>query len=136
MTQIKNNYLISSVISWTFILLISCSPNTPEQKLINEMHDEIMVVHDEVMPKMTDIYKLRKNLQKQTDPQTKEARDAAVIKLDEAEEAMMAWMSQYKKPKASQEDFELYLDAQLLSVSKMKKTMLDALAIAKELKDE
>lgn len=136
MTQRKNKYLIHFVISWTFLFLMACGPSSPEEKIIQEMHDKIMVVHDEVMPKMSDIYKLRKNLQKQDNPQTKEARDIAVAQLDVAEEAMMEWMSQYHKPSPTKEGFKEYLEEQLISVSVMKKTMLDALETAQKLKND
>ena len=136
MTQRKNKYLIHFVISWTFLFITACGPSSPEEKMIQVMHDKIMVVHDEVMPKMSDIYKLRKHLQKQDNIQTKEARDKAVEQLDIAEEAMMEWMAQYDKPSPSKEGFKEYLEEQLISVTVMKKTMLDALETAEKLKND
>jgi len=107
----------------------SCkSELTPEQQHINALHSRIMEVHDEMMPKMKDIYKLKKSL-KSSDIQN---GSALISELDEADEAMMSWMSQYKKPSSKRPDYEKYLDEQWQSVQEMKEVMNTAILTAKQ----
>jgi len=59
-----------------------------------QLYDEVMKVHDEVMPKMNDIYKLKEELKKKiaTSPEIadekKKGIESAIVKLDSASEGM------------------------------------------------
>src|SRR5688572_1006614 len=70
---------------------------SPNQSL----YDEVMKVHDEVMPKMDDIYKLKEKLKKQlTDAPTmveekKKDVEKTILQLDSASEGMMVWMRNF-----------------------------------------
>src|SRR5688572_19993617 len=65
------------------------------------LYEEVMNIHDEVMPKMDDIYKLEQALKKQLtetpeiSPDKKKALESTIMKLDSAGEGMMAWMRNF-----------------------------------------
>src|SRR6186997_2874672 len=65
------------------------------------LYDEVMKVHDEVMPKMDDIYKLKQELKKQISDkpdlvdEKRRTIEATILKLDSASEAMMVWMRNF-----------------------------------------
>ncbi len=101
------------------------SGSTEESK---KLYDEIMKIHDEVMPKMGNIRKLSKQLKKIEDYQSKDSLVASLNDLDNAHESMMDWMAQFKMPKeiSNEEEIE-FLNSQMKSVTVMKNTMLSAL---------
>ncbi|HEY3401911.1 MAG TPA: hypothetical protein VGK59_00910, partial [Ohtaekwangia sp.] len=65
------------------------------------LYDEVMKVHDEVMPKMNDIYKLKQDLKKKLDESKDLADDkrkeieATIAQLDSASDGMMVWMREF-----------------------------------------
>lgn len=68
---------------------------------LKKLHTEVMDIHDEVMPKMSTINKLERQLkQKLNDPQHAKADSIQqlIYQLDEADDAMMNWMGTFKKP--------------------------------------
>tara|TARA_B100000497_G_C7611640_1_gene367327 strand:+ start:122 stop:520 length:399 start_codon:yes stop_codon:yes gene_type:complete len=101
------------------------SGSTEESK---KLYDEIMKIHDEVMPKMGDIRKLSKQLKKIEDYQSIDSIVVSLNDLDNAHESMMGWMAQFKMPKeiSNEEEME-FLNSQMKSVTVMKNTMLSAL---------
>lgn len=126
----KRSFFCAQIIaiSLLIVLLFQCKPQTPEQKEINQRHHEIMVIHDEVMPLMKDIYQLKKALKKST--QSLESQ-ALIKALDEADEAMMDWMAGYDKPNTSDSNYNTYLDQQMVDVKKMQEVMLTSIDNAK-----
>ena len=105
------------------------------------LYDEVMKVHDEVMPKMDDIYKLKQELKKQisdTSNLVDEKRrtiEATILKLDSAGEAMMVWMRNFNPLPDSlgEEKAREYLEDQQEKIKKVKEEMLDAINKATEL---
>lgn len=110
------------------ILFAQCKPNTPEQIYIDKQHKQIMVIHDEVMPKMKDIYQLKKKLKAQGDNPTALAH---IKDLDEADELMMDWMAEYDKPDADT-DYKIYLRDQETAIQIVKMTMLNSIYEARQ----
>jgi hypothetical protein len=105
------------------------------------LYDEVMKVHDEVMPKMNDIYKLKEDLKKEianapdiVEEKRKEI-ESAILQLDAASESMMDWMRNFDPlPDSSgEEKARQYLEEQKVKVDKVKETMLQAIENAKEL---
>ena len=91
-----------------------------------------MDVHDEVMPKMDDIYKRKKELQDKlaTKPADSLEIRQRIARLDSADHMMMDWMHQFNPPddeKASDEESEKYLEDQLTKVNDMKAYVQKAL---------
>lgn len=109
--------------------------------------DELMVVHDEVMPKISNIHKLGRQLKnysetKQGVPEIVSERIEATVKLlDEADENMFSWMSNLRQLKPLQdtekhEDILIYLRAEQERMAKVKKDMLWSLEEGSKLVQE
>jgi len=82
----------------TLLILLSlsifaCKPNLKDQE-VKKLYDEVMVIHDEVMPEISTINKLKKKIRK-LDIQTDTTRNM-IRNLDDADEAMMSWMSDFQ----------------------------------------
>lgn len=84
-------------------LLVGC--NNPANEQLEKLKAETIAIHDEVMPRMEETMKARKNLRKQMQElqaDTTLNQDSianlyseAIVHLDEADEAMMEWMRNY-----------------------------------------
>jgi hypothetical protein len=119
--------------------------NTPnsENSLVKEkkalLVNKVMQVHDEAMPWMEQIHALKKELNQKMDSVQSDSVQAelnkAVLELDSADEAMMAWMRQYREP-ADTVKFESareYLLAQKSEIERVKTLMNQAIENAKSL---
>jgi hypothetical protein len=128
-TFVANNN--SRMKSKVFILLaimigmFSCKNETSDK--VELLKTEVIGIHDEVMPKMTDIHKnkklLREALNVVSEGNNKDVILLHIKKLEEADEAMMAWMGEYKIPTGEQEAIT-YLQGQKVEIERVKKMML------------
>ena len=99
------------------------------------LYDEVMKVHDEVMPKMNDIYKLKEELKNQiiSTPdmaaEKKKEIEGMIVKLDSASEGMMAWMRNFNPLPDSlgEEQAREYLENEMEKVKKVKHDITEAL---------
>lgn len=118
------------------ILLLACSPSN------QELYEQVMAVHDEVMPKMDELYKLKRELKQLQADSTGSISDAqredlekAVLQIDSASEGMMVWMREFDPPKEIAEaDLKKYLLEQMEKVKKVREDMLNAIKGANEFK--
>jgi hypothetical protein len=92
------------------------------------LYDEVMKVHDEVMPKMNDIYTLKEELKKQLanspdmmDEKRKEL-EARIANLEAASEGMMRWMREFNPPADSlgEEAMKKYLEGEMEKVKRVR----------------
>jgi len=106
-----------------------------ELKEQQDLWDDLMVVHDEVMPKISNIHKLGRQLKNYSETTedvpslVKEQIAATVSLLDEADESMFSWMNNLRQLKPLQdtekhEDIVIYLRAEQDRMDKVKKDML------------
>lgn len=103
------------------------------------LYDEVMKVHDEVMPKMNDIYKLKQDLKKKLDESKDLADDkrkeieATIAQLDSASDGMMVWMREFNPipDSVSEERAREYLENEMERVKKVKEDILEAIEEAK-----
>ena len=120
------------------ILLIACSKEAKDNQAL---YDEVMKVHDEVMPKMKDIYKLKEGLKKQivdttaVPEENRRAIESAILKLDAASESMMVWMRSFNPlPDSLGEDkARQYLEQEREKIDRVKQEMLNAIDEANDL---
>ncbi len=102
---------------------------------------QVMAVHDEVMPKMSDIQHLTMQLRERKTnapmdesdkPNYPPAVDMNITNLKGAENAMMDWMKDYSDhySKISPDSTMQFLQAEYAKVNVVKTTMLDAIAEA------
>lgn len=133
--------------------IISCKPKAAEETSVEvEMpgeatlpaefqayDDQIMKVHDEVMPKMSEISRLGTQLK---DIKSKagenaagmEGLDEAIESLRKAEEWMMDWMKNYHDTKASltPEHMPKFFEKEMQKIDNVKSTMLNSIDQANE----
>ena len=120
-----------NLMSFIAILLFSCQSNDPNHIEQEKRHDEVMVVHDEVMPRMGEIHKLGKELKKvvknnsvENDSILNEIKNT-IKYLESADDGMMDWMHEYSRPSKlrkdkTHEEILAYLDEEMKKVEKVK----------------
>lgn len=104
-----------------------------------ELYNEVMKIHDEVMPKMDDIHRTKQELKekiKKTVNVSKAERiktEAMIAKLDSASEDMMVWMREFNPLPDSlgEEKARAYLENEMERVKKVRAYILEALEQAK-----
>ena len=105
-----------------FTALTACQKNAEDKQKV--MINEVMAVHDEVMPKMDDIMSLKSSL----DSAIKVSPDSAKAKklysaLDVADNQMMDWMENYDSDSVkgkSEEEISKYFADQKTKITKVK----------------
>jgi len=124
----------------TFILLlvvlisIQCKDKTPQEAELDNLFDEVMVIHDDVMPKTATIHRLKKKLKKNKGDDNLESINKVIEQLDIADEGMMQWMEDFEKPKGKPfEEAKAYYENEKIRITKVKKDILSAIAVAEEL---
>lgn len=100
-----------------------------------ELYDQVMEVHDEVMPKMNDLYKAKVELNNRLSDSARitsgerESIRQKIAHLDSASESMMVWMRQFNPVPDSvgKEKAKAYLEAELVKVRHVKEDIQRAL---------
>jgi len=120
------------IVKLMVIVLICTMTNCGEKE--KSLYDQVMDIHDEVMPKMNDIYKMKKSLQdsiKNTPDMPEETKlkfQQTILQLDSAGNSMMVWMREFNPPDQKDEEaFNKYMEAELVSVKKMREVVMRAL---------
>ncbi|MEQ1585448.1 MAG: hypothetical protein ABL895_06200 [Cyclobacteriaceae bacterium] len=114
----------------------SDTDESPNQAL----YDQVMDVHDEVMPKMADIMKLKRELQDKiaNSPdmviERKEQLEKVIANLDSASNAMMSWMHEFNPlpDSVDQEKAREYLESEMERIRKVKTLTMETLEKARE----
>lgn len=122
------------------------SPEELEKQQI--LWDDLIAVHDEVMPKIGNIHKISRQLRNYADttaglsPDVTEKIGQTVEMLDKADESMFSWMNDLRQLKPLQdtekhEDILNYLKEEQKTMNKVKRDMLESIekgsALIKEL---
>ena len=116
------------------ILVIACQFDKNQDPEVSLLYDQVIEIHDEVMPKMRDIRQLKKKLTSISSAEQNKDVKLALQQLEDAHDAMMDWMAQFKMPKNVEKSQSMdYLRGQMVSVNDMKAKMLDAIENANEL---
>jgi len=104
---------------------------------IDSIFNQVMVIHDEVMPKMGELVSLKKELSDQvaSGAKNKAAIESAIEALQKSDDAMMNWMRNFdtEKAKGNTEETKAYLQSELQKVKEMKSIFLSGLEQAKAL---
>lgn len=130
------------------IAAISCeqkasnsSADTNDSTGLGAMETEVLAIHDEVMPRMTEINKLSSQLRqiKASAGETEEGKPAVIEGLDEAlqnlreaEQSMMDWMKEYGegKEKAGPDGLKAFYEQELEKIKVVKANMLSSIDAA------
>ncbi len=124
---------------FSLFYLSSCKPSN--DAIQQELVREVMVIHDEVMPKMDDIHRTQKQLREQKNGTTnlilKQEIDDHVQALEQAGEGMMDWMANLKLPAENDtrthEEIMTYLEVQKVEIQHVSDDMKGSIAAGKEL---
>jgi hypothetical protein len=144
----KHNFLLFISAA---LLFVSCAETQAdkEQKIEKEMYKEVMLIHDEAMPWMDDIFMLKEELGKVFDESLgrlllgNESKmmtiNITMEMLDEADEAMMQWMrsfkSEFPQEWTHQQKIE-YLQSEKQKITQVRAQMKDAIEKGNELLNE
>lgn len=138
------------------LLLFSCTENaekkTPEttpiaqDNLIDQTFKEVMAIHDEVMPRMGDINRIRRTLknaleEKQDSVGTAEVTrvQQAILQLEEADSLMMEWMAAfnpgYAQAKTAQDSVAVlnFLEKERVRITTVRDRMLESINYGNEI---
>lgn len=118
----------------------TATEESPNQAL----YDQVMDVHDEVMPRMDELMKLKRELQEKlaSTPdmviEKKAQMEKMISNLDSASTAMMNWMHEFNPLPDSidQEKAREYLESEMERIRKVKSLVTETIDKAKEEKIE
>jgi len=99
------------------------------------LDNEVMKIHDEVMPKLEDIHRKKQELKKKIEdnpgmkPEERQLIEEKIARLDSASKGMMDWMHEYRPlPDSEGEDkARAYLEAEMEKIKKVRQDILTAL---------
>ncbi|MEQ8550964.1 MAG: hypothetical protein RIC03_23815 [Cyclobacteriaceae bacterium] len=118
--------------------VIACSSTSEKKKDdLPALKDEVMKVHDEVMPKMGALMKAKKQLLKKAETETDSLKTMKYLEvsgqIELANESMMDWMHNYD-PNFDGDEVAMknYLNEKKKSIDKVKIDMLSALLASEE----
>ena len=109
------------ILLFSILITTSCKKEfiTPEVKIL---YESVMAVHDEVMPEISTMNKLKRRIKK-VDPSSSQSLDL-LKRLEDADEGMMSWMAEFKlNKKANASDQVIYLKEEQLRIEKVSKDM-------------
>ncbi|WP_420576009.1 hypothetical protein [Ekhidna sp.] len=114
------------------IFLAACGPSKKEE--LQTLKSEVMAIHDEVMPKMGELRRTRKDLLLQADSLMESNPDRAAMlttvadEIGNANEGMMQWMRAYEPEfEGTDEEIKQYLEDQKVAIQKVKDEMIESL---------
>ena len=127
------------LLACTSIIFSNCKPSNED--IQQELVREVMVVHDEVMPKMDDIHKTQKQLREKKSDVTnlvlKQEIDDHIIALEQAGEGMMDWMANLQLPRTddtrTHEQIMMYLEKEKIEIQHVSDDMNGSIAAGNEL---
>jgi hypothetical protein len=130
--------LVAIVIGSTAIMT-SCN-NQDLEKQVEVLEDEVIGIHDEVMPEMSTIAELQRQIEDLltgadsiADATVRERLYSLRVDLERADEGMMDWMAEYQLVDDMQPDSALqYLEKELEKVNKVKDDMISSIKNARD----
>lgn len=120
------------ILKMMVILLLGMVAGCGEKE--KALYDQVMDIHDEVMPKMENIHTMKRLLQDSiantpgmTDVDSvKIARH--ILQLDSGYNSMMVWMREFNPPdQQDKQAFDKYMETELVKVKKMREDVMRAL---------
>ncbi len=137
---------VLTTILFASLLFLSCKPSTGADTTSTEgtandikaLEDQVMAVHDEVMPKMADITRLTGDL-RAIKSKVSENPDGKIVSPDGleelmgslklAEQGMWDWMKAYSdaKPTIKEDQLKTFYEGQLITINKIKQDMLGSI---------
>lgn len=103
---------------------------TPADSAIQHLHDEVISIHDELMPKMSDVMRLKGALAAKKDSLSAPLQDSVTVligDLEAADDAMMSWMRQFKPKQTDSTRLKEYYEEQLKEIRDVQARMNKAI---------
>jgi hypothetical protein len=116
------------------IMLILGSCNQAEQKLSQELNDQVMQLHDQLMGKTEDILKLKRRLDSLSTGQDSVNVNKIIVSLNNADASMMDWMHHFSLDSLEKKDVTnkiSYLKNQLEALKNLEKSTDSSVHAAK-----
>lgn len=114
------------------VIAFGCKPSGDSD--LKMLKDEIMAIHDEVMPKMGELRRIRKDLMLQADSLVEvnskraDMLNELAMEMEAAKEGMMQWMRGFQPDfDGTEEEVKAYLEDQKKIIQQVKEDMLIAL---------
>ena len=123
--------------AWGLLLILTLVSCKNENK---ELYKRVMDTHDEVMPRMGEIERLKRELRDKISKspdmiqERKEKLEQIISNLDSASRSMMDWMHKFNPlpDTADQAKAKSYLEAEMVRIEKVKELMLQSIQEANE----
>ena len=135
--------LFSTLLISFFCLAIFLSTACERQKSEQEkMYTIVMDIHDNVMPEMSTIHRLRKQLKGIDTSLVKTPSYPTILThlnaLEKADEGMMSWMAEFSNPTTDTDEVTAlaYLKNEKERIIKVRDQMLESIASAKKILQE
>ncbi len=131
--------MIMKIMSYVilFLFIVGCRSD-PHDREVKTLYDEVIRIHDEVMPEISTINKLRRKIKKQESQDS--ISQSLITRLQQADDGMMDWMSDfqvYKSYKDSTKESKLkYLESEKIKITKVSDDMYASIKSAKEFLNE
>ena len=139
----KYGYVIIALCLGLFAACGGGNKAAEQKKQQEDLAKEVIAVHDEVMPKMSELMSLKKNVRQTSDSITVKATEGfeqkvgeaaeIITALEAADKGMMDWMHSYNGGQGLYEHDAImeYLGAEKVKITKVKEDMLSAMDRAK-----
>jgi ABC-type microcin C transport system duplicated ATPase subunit YejF len=127
------------MLTFTLALLAGCSgkqekTEAADQKTDNQiLYDRVMDVHDEVMPRMNDLEKIKRQLQetlqngKDLTEEKRKELERKIALLDSASRSMMNWMYEFRPDDLQGDSLKAYLENEMVRINHVKELILGTL---------
>jgi chromosome segregation ATPase len=146
---------LTSLFISSIVILYSCTPSSKHEEHNHEaantdnpnqaLYDQVMDIHDEVMPRSEDIYQLKKELQEKLSAapaapnligEKKQELESIISQLDSADKSMMDWMHNFHPlpDSADQEKARAYLESEMERIKKVRDFTNETIEKAKTIK--
>ena len=122
------------LLSFLFVLFIFSSCNEAEEKLSQELNDQVMQLHDQLMGKTEDVLKLKSRLDSLSNGKDSVNVHTIIASLNKADESMMDWMHQFSVDSLGKMDAVnkiTYLKKQLEALKNLEKSTDSSVHAAK-----
>lgn len=122
------------LLSFLFVLFIFSSCNKAEEKLSQELNDQVMQLHDQLMGKTEDVLKLKSRLDSLSNGKDSVNVHKIIASLNKADDSMMDWMHQFSVDSLGKMDAVnkiSYLKKQLEALKNLEKSTDSSVHAAK-----
>lgn len=117
-------------------LVIISSCRDEEKIVLQKLSEEVISIHDEVMPKTTGtMHEIKKQLSGKLETTDSTVIFEAIKKLDNADEAMNVWMQDYNSMNDTMDNKSrfIYLKDELRKIKKVRTLILESIKEAEDL---